>query len=234
MDELERRCQILIEFAKWTALSAVGSGGPIKATKPIHQLLDGVAFLEVLDPSLELITCEEFDRWHRAETEDLCARATPMLPTKWVTDHPRSEFPVGWSAKLINVYLKTAAYAGDLGREGLREVLHPPVDNRLKANLVMCFRDRPEIRDAVNFRSITAIAKYEDYQRIIDGCRAAARALGCSLFEVAYFGRSGTPISEEVEHRFRRKWNIDFGKWNTDFGMWNIHSGGSGTPVPES
>ena len=36
------------------------------------------------------------------------------------------------------------------------------------------------------------------------------------------------------KHRFRRKWNIDFGKWNTDFGMWNIHSGGSGTPVPES
>ena len=42
----------------------------------------------------------------------------------------------------------------------------------------------------------------------------------------AYFGGSGTPISAEVEHRFRRKWNIDFGKWNTDFGMWNIHSRG--------
>ena len=81
MDELERRCQILIEYAKWTALSAVRSGGPIKATEPIYQLLDGVAFPEVLDPSLELISCEDFDRWHRAQTEDLCARATPMLPT---------------------------------------------------------------------------------------------------------------------------------------------------------
>ena len=40
-------------------------------------------------------------------------------------------------------------------------------------------------------------------------------------------------ILEEVEHRFRPKWNIDSGKWNTDFGMWNIPSGGSGTPVPE-
>ena len=50
----------------------------------------------------------------------------------------------------------------------------------------------------------------------------------------AYFRGSGTPISAEVEHRFRRKWNIDFGKWNTDFGMWNTHFGGSGTPVPES
>ena len=46
----------------------------------------------------------------------------------------------------------------------------------------------------------------------------------------AYFGGSGTPISAEVEHRFRPKWNTDFGMWNTDFGMWNIHSGGSGTP----
>ena len=61
------------------------------------------------------------------------------------------------------------------------------------------------------------------------GCHQLARRA-----ESAYFGGSGTPISEEVEHRFRRKWNIDFGMWNTDFGMWNIHSGGSGTPVPES
>ena len=50
----------------------------------------------------------------------------------------------------------------------------------------------------------------------------------------AYFGRGGTSIPAEVEHRFRRKWNTDSGKWNTDFGMWNIHSGGSGTAVPES
>ena len=56
----------------------------------------------------------------------------------------------------------------------------------------------------------------------------------CILLSSAYFGGSGTPISAEVEHRFRRKWNTDFGMWNTDFGMWNIHSGGSGTPVPES
>ena len=33
-----------------------------------------------------------------------------------------------------------------------------------------------------------------------------------------YFGRTGTPISEEVEHGFRRKWNLDSGKWNADSG----------------
>ena len=41
-----------------------------------------------------------------------------------------------------------------------------------------------------------------------------------------YSGGSGTRNPEEVEHRFRRKWNSEFGKWNTE-------SGGSGTSIPE-
>ena len=182
MDELEPRFQILIEYAKWTALSAVKAGSPIRDTKSVYQLLDEVKFPAVLNPSLEPISCEGFAHWHRAQTKDLCVRAKPMLPA---VEGRGSEFPVGWSAKLINVYLKTAAYVGDLGRKGLRDVLHPPVDNRLKVQLVKCFRRRhPEICDAVNFHSITAIATYEEYQGIINGCRAAAEVLRCSLFEV--------------------------------------------------
>lgn len=188
---MKPRYQILIEYAKWTALSAVKSGCPIKAQEPVYQLLDGVAFPAVLNPSLEPISCEGFDRWHRAQTKDLCARAKPMLPR---SEGHCSEFPVGWSAKLINVYLKTAAYAGDLGRRGLRDVLHPPVDNRLKAHLVKCFRRKhPEISDAVRFHSITAIATYEEYQQIIGGCRKAAEVLECSLFEVEQLWSAGAP-----------------------------------------
>ena len=41
-----------------------------------------------------------------------------------------------------------------------------------------------------------------------------------------YSGGSGTRNPEEVEHRFRRKWNSESGKWNTE-------SGGSGTAIPE-
>ena len=41
-----------------------------------------------------------------------------------------------------------------------------------------------------------------------------------------YSGGSGTRNPEEVEHRFRRKWNSESGKWNTE-------SGGSGTSIPE-
>ncbi len=187
MGELEPRCQILVEYAKWTALSAVKSRGPIKAHKPVYQLLGGVAFSKVLNPSLGRISCKEFNEWHRCETNALSARA-PKLPARWA-----KELPVGWSAKLINVYLKTAAYVGDLGREGLRDALHPPVDNRLKAHLVKCFRRHSEIHGAVNFHSITAIAEYDEYQRIIDGCRAAAEVLGCSLFEVEQLWSTGAP-----------------------------------------
>lgn len=40
-DELEPRRQILVEYAKWTALSVVRSGSPIKAREPVYRLLDG-------------------------------------------------------------------------------------------------------------------------------------------------------------------------------------------------
>ena len=43
---------------------------------------------------------------------------------------------------------------------------------------------------------------------------------------VRYSGGSGTRNPEEVEQRFRRKWNSESGKWNTE-------SGGSGTSIPE-
>ena len=149
---LERRCQILAEYGKWTALSAVRSKCPIKATEPVYRLLK--------------------------------PEVTP--------------FPVGWSAKLINVFLKTTAYVGDLGRAGLRAALHPPLDNRLRDHLVKCFRECPEIRDAVDFHSITGIVTYEQYERIIDGCRAAAEELAkrggtCSLFEVEQLWSTGAP-----------------------------------------
>ncbi len=194
MGELEPRCQILVEYAKWATLSAVRRG-PIRAQVRVYELLDGVAFSRVLNPSQGPISCEDFNLWHQDQVEKLCARAKEMLPRKWVEAHG-SEFPIGWGAKLINVYLKTVAYVGDLGREGLRDVLHPPLDNRLRDRLAKCFReDNKEIPVAVKFPSITKIATYKadtaaggqcwSYESIIDdGCRPAAEVLGCSLLEV--------------------------------------------------
>lgn len=180
---LDTRGWILVEYAKWTALSAIRQG-PIRAGESVYQLLDGVAFSKVLNRSLGPISCKEFDEWHRCETNALCARAKDCLPAQWA-----KELSVGWGAKLINVFLKTTAYVGNLGREGLREALHPPLDNRLKDRLVERFQECSKIRDVVKFNSIQAIATYEQYQGIINGCREAAEELAksggvCSLFEV--------------------------------------------------
>ena len=186
--ELEPRCQILVEYAKWTALSAVRSGSPIKAREPVYRLLDGVTFPKVLMPSLGPISCERFNEWHRCQTEDLCARAKADLPPKWVEAHGLA-FPVGWGAKLINVFLKTTAYVGELGREGLRDVLHPPLDAGLQRGLRQRFTERADIVQNVTFGAIKDITDYETYRTVISGCRAAAKELGCSLFEVEQLWR---------------------------------------------
>lgn len=183
---VEPRCQILVEYAKWTARAAVNAGGPIRDTDTVYRLLDEVAFSTVLDPSLGPISCRDFNEWHIRQTENLCDRAKPLPP--WWVDAHGPQFPVGWGAKLINVFLKTAAYAGGLGREGLCDVLHPPLDNGLKEGLKKHFRaccpDRPDLRVEVDFGSISAIKDYNRYRRVIAGCRLAACCLGCSLIEV--------------------------------------------------
>src|SRR5262249_36310838 len=104
---------------------------------------------------------------------------------------------VGWAAKLVNVYLKTAGYVGRLGRPGLAESLHPPIDAALWAGLAARFRDRPEIRDEVCcVRRIKDVKDYSTYFRSVDGCRVAAAELGCLLIEVEQLWTgSATPRS---------------------------------------
>ena len=75
-----------------------------------------------------------------------------------------------------------AVYAGGLGCEGLRDVLHPPLDNGLKKGLKKHFKAcRPDILGEVDFGAISAIKDYDRYRRVIAGCRIAACCLGCSL-----------------------------------------------------
>src|SRR5437762_2165146 len=128
------RSQIVLDFAKWTALSALRSGAPIKSRVHVYPLVDVVTFGEVLQ-SEPPIAPAEFNAWHEAQTVALCARDRRV--------------PTGWGVKLINVYLKTAAYVGDLGRPGLREALHLPIDaglaNRIPSD--SCFRSSAVLRE---------------------------------------------------------------------------------------
>jgi hypothetical protein len=151
----------------------------------VYRLLDAVAFAHVLHSESPIAT-EEFDAWHEAQTLSLCDRDRRV--------------PTGWGVKLINVYLKTAAYVGDLGRPGLRDALHPPIDAGLWAGLAKMFRQRPEILDEARcVLRIKDITDYVTYRRIIAGCRAAADALGCSLIEVEQLWQgSATPDAEPV------------------------------------
>ena len=92
---------------------------------------------------------------------------------------------VGWATKIINVYLKTGVYIGAQGRHHLKEMIHPPIDAGLWLGLARRFPDRPDILERTNcVNRIKDIVDYECYRRIIDGCRAAAKALECELIEV--------------------------------------------------
>ena len=170
---VEPRYQILVEYAKWTARAAVAAGGPIKDTDTVNRLLDGVAFGEVLLGEPEI----SFDCRHQRETEALCYEADDLKPDV-------APFPVGWSTKLINVFLKTAVYAGGLGRDGLRDVLHPPLDNGIKKGLKKHFHGRPDMLEKVDFGAIKDIKDYAHsagpsptYRTVIEGCRVAAKEL---------------------------------------------------------
>jgi len=179
-DESNRR-KIILDYAKWTALSALRSGAPIKSRTDVYNLLDDVAFGDILRPSSP-IEAAEFDAWHEAETVSLCAR--------------NSLVATGWAAKLITVYLKTASYVGDLGRQGLREVIHPPIDAGLRNGLVKPLHGHSDILAEIRcVRTIKDIKDYPTYRRIIAGCRAAAQELGCSLIELEQFWLgSATPV----------------------------------------
>ena len=181
------RRQIILAYAKWTALSALRSGTPkgFKSRKDVYPQLDKIAFSEVLF-SHRAISASEFNTWHEREAEALCAR---------VPINPRLQ--TGWSVKVLNIFLKTAAYVGDIGRPGLREVLHPPIDAGLWEGIEARFTGRSDILDAaLHVRKIKDITTYPIYHTIIEGCQAAAEELECDLIEVEQLWRGAATPGE--------------------------------------
>jgi hypothetical protein len=170
----QKRRRIVHDFAKWTALSALRSGSPIKAGKLVYDLIDNHADLTALFACDSRIVAAEFDSWHERTVLAFC-KAQPTLP-------------VGWAAKIVNVYLKTRVYLAGEGRGGLVGVIHPPIDTSLQTGLRKMFPHRPWRK-----MTIKSIRSYrDDYMPFIEECRSLAREEGCLLIEVErYWQQAG-------------------------------------------
>ena len=150
----------------------------MKSRKHIYPLLAQIPFGDLFGSTGPEIGDEEFLKWHQ-DAEKLIEKA-------------ESKLGVGWAVKILNVYLKTAAYVGDLGRPGLRELLHPPIDAGLwdgmknwigKSDLSKA--ERKELKKNTHrVQKIKDITDYETYEAIISGCRVIAKRIDCKLVEV--------------------------------------------------
>ena len=165
------RKAIIATYAEWTAMSALRSGAPVKSRRDVYTALRGIDFDVLFEVALGPINRATFDAWH-ADAVRVMMKREPRLT-------------VGWATKIINIYLKTRVCIGGQGRHHLKEMIHPPIDAGLWLGLARRFPDRPDILERTNcVKRIKDIVDYECYRRIIDGCRLAAKALGCELIEV--------------------------------------------------
>jgi hypothetical protein len=140
------RATIINAFAEWTAFSATRSGVPIKSRESVYPLIRMPNYEQLFVGSA--ITAEDFGEWHQRNTEAIANS---------------SELPIGWAAKLINIYLKTRVYVGREGRVNLYSFLHPPIDNGLWDGIEQYCNEKRlhEIRDQISIvRKIKDIGTY--------------------------------------------------------------------------
>lgn len=160
---------IVEAFSEWTAFSATRSGCPIKSKEDVYPLIRLPNYNTVLNGNQ--IDQEEFDNWHQINT---------------IAIHTHDQrLPIGWAAKLINVYLKTRVYIGGDGRPGLVQWIHPPIDNGLWSGIGDAYQNNHEIIKRTHIVTrIKKITTYDIYKTIIEGCRLIAQRRGCYLIEV--------------------------------------------------
>jgi hypothetical protein len=180
----ECRYQIVTKFAKWTALSALRSGSPVKSRARIYPLLRDEHFKTLLNnpPNTQE---SGFDEWHRSSVDR-------------IRRHER-DLCVGWATKLVNVYLKTAVYVGGLGPPDLVHDLHPPIDRGLWKGLEKPLKTFPFLREQTHsVQQIKQIVNYEQYIRIINGCRQLAKELQCLPIEIEQFWTGADELVESI------------------------------------
>lgn len=170
---MSERELVVRTYSEWTVLSALWVGSPIRSKKQVYRAVRRIDFNPVTDTSLGPIDPMQFEKWHAGALRQLSEI------------EPKLRGQVGWSAKIINVYLKTYAYIGDQGRPNLRNHIHPPIDSGLWKGIKRKFSTHNDIlADTHCVHSIGAITTPEIYARVIKGLRASASELKCSLIEV--------------------------------------------------
>jgi hypothetical protein len=155
------RRQIILEYSKWCVLSALRSGAPVKSRKALFPIIEAISFDSVLNGE-RIISESDFNKWHKYE----CIGAAKKLG---------SEQLIGWSAKIINIYLKTACYIGRLGRKGLIELIHPPLDGYLSDALKEYKILIPRIKE---------IRSYDQYKEIIRSVKNLTDSKKILLIEI--------------------------------------------------
>ena len=170
-ETLDHQDAIIRDFARWIAYCAVAH---IAGESEIYSALDGVDFALLFDRERGRVSAAEFAAWHR----DAARRITRAAP----------RVNAGYAAKMINEYLKTRCYVGGWGRDGLANVIHPPIDDGLIAGLRKKLSARAELRDALaSVPDMESMDGYGDYESLIRICERAARMAGCSLMESELF-----------------------------------------------
>ena len=163
--------KIILDAAAWCSFSSTRSGCPVKSRADIYPILEKISFNELLDKGKSPINKMQFNQWHKSQCESVAHKLQKKASN--------GSSMIGWAAKIINVYLKIACYLGGLGRSGLIECLHPPLDGILGRGL----KGRVECK----IPSIKSINNYSDYIKLITQIEKYTALHGWNLIEIEQF-----------------------------------------------
>ena len=153
------------QFARWTTRAAVNRRPGGATQYAVNAELDSLDFDRVFDRSLGAIEPKEFGDWHAESVRKL------------MNNEPALSY--AWAAKNIAIYLKVTCYLAGFGRDGLKDVMHPPFDRPLLEAVVR----QPPWNMKGGLVALKDIDE-DSYHIIISMMKIRAKSLGCTLFEV--------------------------------------------------
>lgn len=170
-DLQNKRHYIVHQFARWCAFSATRSGCPLKARKVVYPLIDTPPYAEILS-TRKTLKKDDFSAWHRENTLSVNKASKNLLG-------------IGWAAKLINVYLKTVVYVGQIGAAHLMKFIHPPIDGGLWDGIKSKYEKDPSILAKTHIvNKIKDIKTYDIYETILSGLELITQQESWNLIEV--------------------------------------------------